>query len=92
MAFTCPRCGRTSHHPTDEAEGYCGACHDWTRLAAELEGLRALTVEDLTARLLARDAEYHARPDADAFRVPNTPQLAAMIARRIYAELHPEKR
>lgn len=28
--FTCPRCGRTSHHPTDKAEGYCGACRDWT--------------------------------------------------------------
>lgn len=30
MAFTCPRCGRTSHSPDDEREGYCGACHDWT--------------------------------------------------------------
>lgn len=30
MSFTCPRCGRTSHHPVDEAEGYCGACHEWT--------------------------------------------------------------
>jgi hypothetical protein len=29
--FTCPRCGRTSHHPDDIREGYCGACHDWTR-------------------------------------------------------------
>jgi hypothetical protein len=30
MSFTCPRCGRTSHNPTDEAEGYCGSCHGWT--------------------------------------------------------------
>lgn len=30
-SFTCPRCGRTSYHPDDIAEGYCGACHDWTR-------------------------------------------------------------
>jgi hypothetical protein len=30
-SFTCPRCGRTSHHPDDVREGYCGACHDWTR-------------------------------------------------------------
>lgn len=30
-SFTCPRCRRTSYHPTDVAEGYCGACHDWTR-------------------------------------------------------------
>ena len=29
-AFTCPRCGRTSHNPDDLREGYCGACHDWT--------------------------------------------------------------
>lgn len=29
-SFTCPICGRTSYHPTDAAEGYCGACHDWT--------------------------------------------------------------
>ena len=31
MSFTCPRCGMTSHHPRDVQEGYCGACHDWTR-------------------------------------------------------------
>ena len=31
-AFTCPRCGRTSAHPMDAREGYCGACHDWTGL------------------------------------------------------------
>lgn len=30
MSFTCPRCGRVSQHPTDAAEGYCGACHAWT--------------------------------------------------------------
>lgn len=29
-SFTCPRCGRTSWHPVDVAEGYCGRCHDWT--------------------------------------------------------------
>lgn len=29
-SFTCPRCGRTSHHPADAAQGYCGACHAWT--------------------------------------------------------------
>lgn len=28
--ITCPRCHRTSHHPTDVAEGYCSNCHDWT--------------------------------------------------------------
>lgn len=31
MAFTCPVCQRTSHHPDDERHGYCGACNDFTR-------------------------------------------------------------
>jgi hypothetical protein len=26
-SFTCPRCGRTSYHPMDVANRYCGACH-----------------------------------------------------------------
>jgi hypothetical protein len=30
MAFTCPKCGKTSHHPEDERHGYCGNCHDFT--------------------------------------------------------------
>lgn len=30
MAITCPYCGRTSHHPQDEANRYCGSCHWWT--------------------------------------------------------------
>lgn len=30
MAFTCPKCGMTSHHPEDERHGYCGNCHDFT--------------------------------------------------------------
>jgi len=29
-SITCPRCGKTSHHPDDVREGYCGACHDFT--------------------------------------------------------------
>lgn len=40
-SITCPLCGRTSHHPKDIEEGYCGACHWWTgrtdMLAARLE-------------------------------------------------------
>jgi uncharacterized Zn finger protein (UPF0148 family) len=30
LGFTCPRCRLTSYHPTDLAEGYCGACHAFT--------------------------------------------------------------
>jgi hypothetical protein len=33
-SFVCPRCGLTSHRPTDVAEGYCSACHDWTSRGA----------------------------------------------------------
>jgi hypothetical protein len=33
MAFECPRCHATSHHPEDERHGYCAACHDFTRPA-----------------------------------------------------------
>ena len=30
MAFTCPTCKATSHHPDDERHGYCGNCHAFT--------------------------------------------------------------
>ncbi len=29
MAYTCPKCGRTSHNPNDERHRYCGACHQF---------------------------------------------------------------
>lgn len=29
LSFTCPRCGRTTHHPEDVRQRYCGSCHDW---------------------------------------------------------------
>lgn len=29
-SITCPDCGRTSFHPMDVAQGYCGWCHWWT--------------------------------------------------------------
>lgn len=32
MSITCPICGRTSWHPTDVEEGWCGACHGATSL------------------------------------------------------------
>lgn len=28
--ITCPVCGKTSYHPQDIKEGYCGYCHWWT--------------------------------------------------------------
>lgn len=29
-SITCPKCGMTSYHPTDIAEGFCAKCDDWT--------------------------------------------------------------
>ncbi len=29
MAYTCPDCLRTSHHPQDEKNLYCGNCHEF---------------------------------------------------------------
>lgn len=29
-SITCPRCGRTSFHPEDVKQKYCGYCHWWT--------------------------------------------------------------
>lgn len=37
MSYTCPDCGKTSFHPVDEVEGYCGACHKYTRLPQLLQ-------------------------------------------------------
>jgi hypothetical protein len=30
--ITCPKCGMTSYHPEDVKQGYCGNCHDFTRV------------------------------------------------------------
>lgn len=30
LPFTCPVCRRTSHHPEDAKNGYCGNCHAFT--------------------------------------------------------------
>lgn len=31
MSFQCPECQRISHHPMDEKERYCVACHKFFR-------------------------------------------------------------
>lgn len=28
-SITCPKCGRTSYHPRDVSERYCGNCHQF---------------------------------------------------------------
>lgn len=45
--FTCPRCGVMSYNPNDVGQGYCGCCHDWTRVT--IPGPVALGPEDVVA-------------------------------------------
>lgn len=36
-SITCPKCGMTSHNPSDVKYGYCGMCHDFTGDPAPVE-------------------------------------------------------
>lgn len=46
-ASTCPRCRRTSHHPIDAIEGYCGACKAYTsRVYVGIGGRHAVVIVD----------------------------------------------
>jgi hypothetical protein len=29
VTITCPKCGKTSYHPEDERQRYCGHCHQF---------------------------------------------------------------
>lgn len=44
-SITCPACGRTSYHPVDVMEGYCGHCHAFT--SPKLAERRAMTSDEL---------------------------------------------
>jgi len=55
VSFTCPRCLRTSHNPNDELEGYCGACHEVTRIHT---AGRALAIETTRAGHAAGEGTY----------------------------------
>lgn len=70
VAFTCPRCGATSHHPVDREEGYCASCRDWTGLHRtyyqQMKDLGGMHLEKAARLLVAaegdgRDAETYAR-------------------------------
>lgn len=41
-SYTCPVCDKTSHHPKDVEQGYCGNCHRYTG-----DPYRPLTAEEL---------------------------------------------
>jgi hypothetical protein len=61
VAFTCPKCGKTSHHPDDERHGYCANCHDFTASpvgSMPNAGTTHLFVDGIVA---ARDHEPYVR-------------------------------
>jgi hypothetical protein len=72
-SITCPRCGRTSHHPVDIAEGYCGACHDWTSAPLCRDCGRQLApgvAEEAAQWRTIGDGRYFCRASADALHHP----------------------
>ena len=52
-SVTCPRCHRTSYHPKDIEQGYCGACHDWTSTPAMKHKLKGDTLYTTDAGIVA---------------------------------------
>lgn len=45
-SITCPNCGRTSYHPEDIKQKYCGACHAFHDEMKIGDTLTALMVKD----------------------------------------------
>lgn len=61
--FKCPRCGMTSHNPKDAELGYCGACHDFTRLTLTVETCLATGCQEaVVKRSVLCDAHWTALP------------------------------
>jgi hypothetical protein len=54
-SITCPKCGFTSHNPSDVREQYCGACHTFFRDSA-IFMLATMRPQDLQ---LADRYSYH---------------------------------
>lgn len=91
--ITCPECARTSHHPEDIANGWCGACCDVTAIdkRAWNDDARGGTlmrahvhqrrVADLLASFAVRDLRLHAR-NRD---IPSGGTKAALAARIVEA-------
>ncbi len=59
MAYTCPDCLRTSYHPRDEEERYCGNCHEFkaTNIHPHLSDFQLAVARALQ---MPEDAEYFA--------------------------------
>lgn len=60
--FTCPRCGRTSWHPEDKRQGYCGACHAFTASPAVAVRRGPMVAGEPAAVRLMRQLDYRLSP------------------------------
>lgn len=65
MSYTCPKCGRTSQHPDDEANRYCGHCNEF-----EQYGVHILTVDEVMELLNWREGELPSAPASDPDPTP----------------------
>jgi hypothetical protein len=69
-SFTCPRCQRTSHNPTDARYRYCGNCNEFMTTAKFVVSFDSLghtfeSVEQLALQMVGRridesDIEWNA--------------------------------
>ena len=79
-SITCPKCGRTSHHPRDVEEGYCGACHEFTsqpHIVRKLIAGAALATERFTDDELEHFASTHSTPARDSDELQHGEQMEA---------------
>lgn len=90
VTFTCPECHMVSHNPNDVHYGYCGNCHEYTRLTGEMVEVRpGLAMPDWLHWILKESA---ARGAADLTRAGSfTAAEAAEWLREIGFEFDPEK-
>jgi hypothetical protein len=61
--YRCPRCGKTSHSEQDAKHGYCGACHDFTRIKFTNTGCVAVGCgRPVSERMVLCDDHWAATP------------------------------
>lgn len=60
-SITCPKCGRTSHHPLDVKFRYCGNCHQYHDLILRQFGLTESESKNYIAWINADDNEKRSR-------------------------------
>lgn len=63
-AFTCPRCGRTSHNPNDKREGWCGACQDQTAGVAQVPAANEDAIARERKAIAGAILAFHRRQEA----------------------------